>query len=114
MPRSQVFILFVPLIFPEIFSHDPGPQVALLKRQRDSTETELRKTRGEMQAQHAERAQLQNDEEQKLRRLQEELRQVGMGGWGDDGGWGMMGDGGMGGCDLTDLIDLTNSKFAKT
>lgn len=96
-----MLILFVPLIFPEIFSHDPpGPQVALLKRQRDSTETELRKTRCEMQAQNAQRAQLQNDEEQKLRRLQEELRQVGMG----MGGWGW-------GCGLT---DLTNSKFAKT
>lgn len=51
-------------------------EVALLKRQRDSTETELRKTRCEMQAQNAQRAQLQNDEEQKLRRLQEELRQA--------------------------------------
>ena len=67
------------------------PQVALLKRQRDSTEAELRKTRCEMQAQNAQRAQLQNDEEQKLRRLQEELRQVGMG---DGGMVGWMG------CDL--------------
>ena len=56
-----------------------------------------------MQAQNAQRAQLQNDEEQKLRRLQEELRQVGMGmgGWGDGDGYVV-------------LTDLTNSKFAKT
>lgn len=51
-------------------------EVALLKRQRDSTEAELRKTRCEMQAQNAQRAQLQHDEEQKLRRLQEELQQA--------------------------------------
>eukprot|EP00435_Cladocopium_sp_Y103_P004683 s3874_g1.t1 len=51
-------------------------EVALLKRQRDSTEAELRKARCEMQTQNTQRAQLQSEEEQKLRRLQEELRQA--------------------------------------
>ena len=50
-------------------------EVALLKRHRDSTEAELRKTRSEMQMQQAQRAQLQSEEELAHRRLQEEVRQ---------------------------------------
>lgn len=48
----------------------------MLKRHRDTTEAELRRTRCELQTQQAQRAQLQSDEELQQRRLQEELRQA--------------------------------------
>lgn len=51
-------------------------QVAMLKKHREVTEAELRRTQSELQTQQAQRVQIQSEEELAKRRIQEELRQA--------------------------------------
>ncbi len=48
----------------------------MLKKHREVTEAELRRTQSELQTQQAQRVQLQSEEELAKRRIQEELRQA--------------------------------------
>ena len=48
----------------------------MLKKHREVTEAELRRTQSELQTQQAQRVQIQSEEELAKRRIQEELRQA--------------------------------------
>eukprot|EP00434_Breviolum_minutum_P019684 symbB.v1.2.017363.t1/scaffold1352.1/size234417/12 len=51
-------------------------EVAMLKKHREVTEAELRRTQSELQTQQVQRVQIQSEEELAKRRIQEELRQA--------------------------------------
>lgn len=48
----------------------------MLKKHREVTEAELRRTQSELQTQQAQRVQIQSEEDLAKRRIQEELRQA--------------------------------------